>query len=157
MRWMKTKLCGTVGYIGLQYHYVSFSFIYSMNYRNRTFVMAVRILFGLFFIMSGVGGLMTGQSLKGVPEPMIPTMQILWHTGILQYIKITEAAAGLMLVTGFLPWLAAIFLAPICIGVIIVNARISPEYIIMGVGISLVNAYLGYAYWDKYKALFERT
>ena len=68
----------------------------------------------------------------------------------------TEIVAGLMLVTGFLPALAAIFLAPICIGVIIFNARVSPAYLPTGFIISAFNAFIGYAYWDKYKALFAR-
>ncbi len=128
-----------------------------VNFRNHKAVMVIRILFGAFFIFSGVGGLMTDPvTMQGIPEPMIPTMRVLWDTGIFQYIKVTEVVAGLMLVTGFLPWLAAIFLAPICLGVVIVNARTAPEYVVTGVIVSLINAYLGYVYWDKYKALFER-
>ncbi len=128
-----------------------------IDLRNRKLVMAIRILVGLFFIMSGVGGLMTDTTtMKGIPEPMIPTMRVLWDTGIFQYIKVTEVIAGLMLVTGFLPALAAIFLAPICLGVVIVNSRTAPEYVVTGVIVCIFNAYLGYVYWDKYKALFVR-
>lgn len=127
-----------------------------MNFRNKYLVGTIRILFGIFFIFSGIGGLYSGASMKGVPDAMVPTMQMLWAAGIVQMIKVTETVAGLMLVFSFLPALAAIFLAPICIGVIIFNARILPEYTIIGVVISLVNIYLGYVYWDKYRALFKR-
>jgi uncharacterized membrane protein YphA (DoxX/SURF4 family) len=111
----------------------------------------------LFIIFSGVSGLlMSNQSLEGIPEPMIETMQMLKSTGIFYMIKITELIAGLMLVTGILPALAAIFLAPIAIGIIVVNANVAPEYVISGVIVCLLNAYLGYVYWDKYKALFKK-
>ena len=129
-----------------------------MNFRNKYLLTTLRVLTGLFFIMSGVGGLMAMQSptLEGIPAAMVPTMRVLIDTGILQYIKVTEIVAGLMLVTGFLPWLAAIFLAPICLGVLIFNSRISPENLPVGVVVTVLNAYFGYAYWDKYKQLFVR-
>ena len=108
-------------------------------------------------IFSGVSGLMAGFSgMQGIPEPMVAMTQTLWDTGIFQIIKVTEIVAGLMLVTGFFPWLAAIFLAPLAVGIIIVNARISPAYLPMGAIVALLNIYLGYVYWDKYKALFKR-
>ncbi len=127
-----------------------------MNFRNKYLVITVRTLLGLMFVMSGIGGLMSGSSLENVPAPMIPVMKVLFETGLFQMIKVTEIVAGLMLVTGFLPALAAIFLAPICIGVIVFNARMSPQFLPVGIIVSLATSYLGYAYWDKYKALFER-
>ena len=127
-----------------------------MNFRNQRFVMVIRILFGAFMVFSGIGGLKSGASLEGIPVEMLPTMKVLWATGIFQMIKVTEIVAGLMLVTGLYPALAAIFLAPICIGVIIVNLRMTPDFLFMGFIISALNIFLGYAYWDKYKKLFER-
>ena len=59
-----------------------------MNFRNKYLLTTLRILTGLFFIMSGVGGLMAMQSptLEGIPAAMVPTMRVLIDTGILQYI-----------------------------------------------------------------------
>ncbi len=128
-----------------------------MNFRNRKLVIAVRVLLGLFMIFSGVGGLMAGNSMQGVPEAMIPTMRVFWNTGIFQMIKVTEIVAGLMLVIGLFPQLATIFLAPICIGIIVFNARISPANLPMGAIVTILTIFLGYAYWDKYKSLFERA
>ncbi len=127
-----------------------------MNFRNKYLLITIRTLFGLFLIFSGVAGFLAGKSMQGVPPDMIPTMQTLWNTGIFQMIKVTEIVAGLMFVTGFLPALAAIFVAPIAIGIIVVNSMIAPNMVISGVIVCLLNAYLGYAYWDKYKALFKR-
>ncbi len=127
-----------------------------MNYRNRKLVITIRTLLGLMFLFSGVSGLMAGQNMQGVPESMIPTMQTFWATGIFQMIKVTEIVGGLMLATGFLPALALLFLSPICIGILVVTSRIAPANVISGVIVSALTAYLGYAYWDKYKAIFER-
>jgi putative oxidoreductase len=126
-----------------------------MNFRNRKLVISVRTIFGLFMVFSGVSGIFAGSSMQGIPEPMIPMMKILWATGIFQMIKVTEIVGGAMLVFGFLPALGAIFLAPIAVGIIIVNARTNPAFLPMGIIVALFNAYMGYAYWDKFKALFE--
>lgn len=127
-----------------------------MNLRHPKLILAVRVLLGLFILFSGVSGLAAGSSMEGIPEPMVPVMKVLWQTGIFHMIKVTEAVAGLMLVVGFLPALALLFLAPICVGVIVFNGAMSPQYLPAGIIVSVLTAYLGYAYWDKYKAIFER-
>ncbi len=127
------------------------------NFRNKYLVTTIRVIFGLFMIFSGVGGFMAAfNSWQGVPENMISYTQTLWDIGIFQMIKVTEIVAGIMLVVGFLPALAAIFFAPISIGIIVFNALVSPENLPFGIVVCLLNMYLGYAYWDKYKALFKR-
>ncbi len=128
----------------------------AINFRNKYLVITVRILLGAMFIFSGVGGLLAGQSMEGVPAAMVANQQALYTMGIFQMIKITEIIAGLMLLTGFLPALGAIAVVPVCVGILIVNGRTAPEYLPMGIAVSLATAFLGYAYWDKYKVLFKR-
>jgi uncharacterized membrane protein YphA (DoxX/SURF4 family) len=128
----------------------------TMDFRNKYILNTVRILLGLFMIFSGVTGFLAGKDMKGVPEPMVATTQVLWDTGIFQMIKTTEIIAGLMLVIGFLPALAAVILAPLGIGIIVVNSRISPAYLPAGIVVCLLLAYLGYAYWEKYKPMFQK-
>jgi uncharacterized membrane protein YphA (DoxX/SURF4 family) len=128
-----------------------------MNMRNRYLLITIRTLLGLLFLFSGVTGLLAGPSAQGIPPPMVPATQSLWAMGIFQMIKVTEIVAGLMLISGFLPALATIFIAPLAVGIIVFNARIAPSYLPMGIVVCLFTAYLGYAYWDKYKALFTRN
>jgi putative oxidoreductase len=128
-----------------------------MNFRNRYLVIAIRILLGLIMLASGISGLIMGNSTQGVPPSMVPFVQAFWASGIFQMVKVTEAVAGLMLVIGFLPALATLFLAPDVVGIVIVNARMMPSFLWIGVIVLLLNAYLGYAYWDKYKPLFTRN
>lgn len=127
-----------------------------MKLRNKYLVMTIRILFGLFMVFSGVSGLMAGGSTEGIPENMVQIMQSLWQSGIFHMIKVTEVVAGAMLVVNFLPALAAIFIAPIAVGIIIVNSLLSPEFLPIGIVVALLDCYLGYVYWAKYKALFTK-
>ncbi|MEK6822619.1 MAG: hypothetical protein AABY13_02225 [Nanoarchaeota archaeon] len=127
-----------------------------MNFRNKYLLITLRTIFGLLLIFSGVAGFLVDPSTQGLPEDMLAITQAFWNTGIFQMIKATEIIAGIMFVIGFLPALAAIFTAPIGIGIVVFNAMIAPSGIPIGVIFCLINAYFGYAYWDKYKALFQR-
>lgn len=128
-----------------------------MNFRNKYLLNTVRILFGLMMLFSGIMGFVMGRSTEGVPADMVPITNALWDSGIFQMIKVTEIVVGLMLVANFLPALAAILIAPVSVGIVVVTGLLMPNTIVMGIIICLVNAYLGYAYWNKYKQLFKRN
>lgn len=125
-----------------------------MDWRNKYLVNTIRIILGVLMVFSGVMGFIADTS--GLPEPLATATQVLMDTGIFQMIKITEAVAGLMLIVGFLPWLAVIFLAPVAVGIIVYNAMLTPQFVPVGIVIALLVAYLGYAYWEKYRPLFQR-
>ena len=125
-----------------------------MNARHKYLILAVRLLLGALMLFSGVMGFFTDTS--DIPPEMLPFTQALIGSGIFHIIKITEIVAGLMLITNFLPALATIFLAPNAVGILVVNARLSPAFLPVAGVVVLFTAYLGYAYWPKYKPLFER-
>ena len=127
-----------------------------MNFKNKYLLATLRILFGAFMLFSGISGLVMGPDAAGVPEALVPINHALWDSGIFQMIKVTEAAGGLMLVFNLLPALAAIFLAPIAVGVVIFNARLAPAFLPFGLILVVFETYLGYAYWDQYKYLFRK-
>jgi putative oxidoreductase len=108
-------------------------------------------------LLSGISGLMMGTSTKGVPPQMVAFMQVFWASGIFQMVKVTEIVAGAMLLVGFLPALATLFLAPDVVGIVVVNARLMPSFLWIGAIVFVLTAYLGYAYWDKYKSIFSRN
>jgi len=125
-----------------------------MNFRNRYLVVTIRTLLGLIMLASGISGLVMGNSPQGVPEQMVAFMQMFWASGIFQMVKVTEIVAGFMLVSGIFPALATLFLAPDVVGIVIVNARLIPSFLWIGAIVFVMTAYLGYAYWDKYKSIF---
>ncbi len=128
-----------------------------MNLRNRYLVVAIRILLGLVMLASGISGLLMGNSAKGVPPQMVTFTQVFWASGIFQMVKVTEIVAGFMLLFGIFPALATLFLAPDVVGIVIVNARLMPSFLWIGAVVFVLTAYLGYAYWDKYKLIFSRN
>lgn len=127
-----------------------------MNFRNRYLVIAIRILLGLIMLASGISGLLMGNSTQNVPPQMVNFTQVFWASGIFQMVKVTEIVAGFMLVVGFFPALATLFLAPDVVGIVVVNTRLIPSFLWMGGAVFLMTAYLGYAYWDKYQPIFSR-
>ncbi|MES2059845.1 MAG: hypothetical protein V4438_02330 [Patescibacteria group bacterium] len=128
-----------------------------MNFRNRKLVITIRTLAGLAFLGSGAGGFYSAfHSMAGVPPEMMASTQSLWDMGIFGMIKTTEIVSGLMLIFGFLPQLATIFLSPICVGIFVFDFAIGhTEYLPSGIVVSILVAFLGYAYFDKYRALFQ--
>lgn len=127
-----------------------------MNLRNRRLVMVLRILFGLFMLFSGVSGFFVMGSMEGIPEPQLAATQVLLDTGLFQLIKVAEVIIGLMLLINFLPWLAMVVMAPLSLGILVVNARISPAFLPTAIIVLLFTGYFVYVYWDKYKPLFTR-
>jgi len=127
-----------------------------MNFRNRKLVITIRIILGLIFIMSGVSGLMMGAQSPNTPEALQIIGKALWDSNIFHLIKIVEIIAGLMLVTGFVPALALTMLVPICVGVIVFTLTLTPMYIFPGLVVSILTAYLIWAYWDKFRSVFDR-
>ena len=128
-----------------------------MNFRNRYLVIAIRILLGLIMLASGISGLLMGNSTQGVPPKMVAFTQVFWASGIFQMVKVTEIVAGFMLLVGIFPALATLFLAPDVVGIVIVNARLMPSFLWLGMVVFVLTAYLGYAYWDRYKSIFSRN
>jgi putative oxidoreductase len=128
-----------------------------MNFRNRYLVIAIRILLGLTMLASGISGLLMGNSTQGVPAKMVAFTQVFWASGIFQMVKVTEIVAGFMLLVGIFPALATLFLAPDVVGIVIVNARLMPSFLWLGAVVFVLTAYLGYAYWDRYKSIFSRN
>lgn len=128
-----------------------------MNLRNRYVLISVRVLLGLIRLASGISGLLMGNSTQGVPPKMVAFTQVFWASGIFQMVKVTEIIPGFMLLVGILPALATLFLAPDVVGIVIINARMMPSFLWLGVVVFVLTAYLGYVCWDRYKPIFSRN
>jgi len=118
----------------------------------------IRILFGLMLTATGAMGLfmpLPTEASAQFPQNALDASHALWNMGLFQFIKATELITGLMILFSFLPALAAVITAPIGLGIIVWCYALGLP-LIAGFVFSLLNAYLGYAYWNKYKPLFSR-
>ena len=118
---------------------------------------AIRILFGLAFVVFGLDGF-----LQFIPRPTTPPPQAagefayaLIKTGYMfPLIKGTEVLVGLLLVTNVFVPLALVLIAPVLVNIIAFHAFLMPD----GLGIALifvaVELYLAWRYRHSYRALF---
>lgn len=127
-----------------------------MDFRNKYLVITIRSLFGLALIAFGAMGLFMQPPTEGMTPAMAAALQGMNDLGITKLIMVIELVAGLLIITGFLPAFGALLFAPIAVGILAVHIAKEPSTIVPGLVIALLNAYLGYAYWDKYKAIFTK-
>lgn len=93
---------------------------------------------------------------EGLSPAMAAALQGMNDLGITKLIAAIELVAGLMIITGFLPAFGALLFAPIVVGILALHITKEPSTILPGIIITLLELYLGYAYWDKYKAIFTK-
>lgn len=135
-----------------------------MNLNNKYLLTTIRILFGLFMIFAGVAGylsaksMVNGNPMEGVSEQDIEYTINLMDMGLLQLVKLVELVTGVMFIVNFLPALAAAMIAPLSVGFLVYNISVgSTAGTIISIIIGIINLYFAHVYWDKYKALFEKS
>jgi hypothetical protein len=134
-----------------------------MDFRNKWLLGTVRILLALLLLSIGGSGLyfvLSGNipPVEGTTPAIEAAMAGLTVTGIIIFAKIVEIIAGILLITNFRPAFAAVILAPISVGVLLYDLALwmhVPSAIIPAAALFLMNLYLGYAYFPKYRAIFE--
>jgi putative oxidoreductase len=127
-----------------------------MNFKNKYLLITLRTLFGLALIAIGVMGLFMDPPTEGMSEAGAAALAGIEALGLVQLIAVVEIIAGLFIVTGFLPAFGALLSAPIIVVMVAFHAVKEPSTIVPSLVFALLNAYMGYAYWDKYKAIFKR-
>lgn len=135
-----------------------------MDFRNKWLVGTARILLGLLLLGIGGSGLyfvLSGNipEVPGKTEAIIAAEAGLMAAGITVFAKIIEIIGALLLLTNFRPAFAVVLLAPIAVGVVLYDLVLWMH--VPGAGVFaflffFLNAYLGYVYWDKYKAIFTK-
>lgn len=116
----------------------------------------VRVLVGILFILSSIAFF-----LKLGGEPQLEGNMKTFFEGLvasgyfLTLLKITELVCGIFLVAGRFVPLTLIILAPIIINIFFVHLFLEPKGLPIAVILVAANSFLAYAYWDKFKPLFE--
>ena len=125
-----------------------------MDFRNKYLVITVRSLFGLALTLLGVMGLFMAPPTEGMTPAMAAALEGMNALGIVKLLAVIELIAGLFIVTGFLPAFGTVLFTPITVGILAVHIAKEPSTIVPGFVFALMNAYLGYAYWNQYKPMF---
>jgi putative oxidoreductase len=119
-------------------------------------VIIVRVLMGLLFLFASIVVLF-----NLVPQPELTGrvktfMEGVNATGYLMtMIKVTELLCGIAFVSGYFVPLATIVIAPIIVNIFFFHAFVDTSGLSVAVFLVLANAFLAYAYRDKFKPLLE--
>ena len=119
-------------------------------------VIIVRTLMGLLFIFGSVAFF-----LKLGGEPQLSGNMKTYFDGLtastyfLPLLKITELVCGIALVSGRFVPLALVILSPIIVNIFFVHSFLEPKGLPVAILLVLANAFLGYAYFDKFKPILE--
>ena len=103
---------------------------------------AVRLLTGLMFTGSAIGGMM-GKVPPPEPEAAQAFMGVLFSSGLLYLVKILELLCGLALIAGFFVPLALLVLAPIIVNIAFFHVVLDPSGFM--VAVVLIGLWVGNA------------
>jgi uncharacterized membrane protein YphA (DoxX/SURF4 family) len=123
---------------------------------NSKVTMVLRIILGLILIIFGANKFAGFMPMPELPEAAGNFMTALVVVGYMfPLIGAIELIVGLLLV--FNKWVpfVLLLLAPISVNIILFHLALAPAGIGAGAVVALLNVALIYAYWDKYKPLFE--
>ena len=121
---------------------------------NKKLILVIRVLFGILLIALG------SFSFMNLPIPEYPPkakafLIALGDTGYINYaLGVVFIIAGLMFVSGRYVALGALLLAPITVNIVLFHVFLDIKSIPLALVESLLNIFIAYTEWDKYKALF---
>ena len=121
---------------------------------NKKIILIVRVIFGIMLIALGSFSFMN-LPIPGYPPKAKAFLVALGNTGYLNYaIGVVFIIVGLMFVLRRYVALGALLLAPITVNIILFHIFLDIKSIILGLVVALLNIFIAYTEWDKYKLLF---
>jgi putative oxidoreductase len=123
-------------------------------------VLIARILLGLIFFVFGVNFFL---HFYNPPMPVMTPAATAFQTGLwgagyfFKYMKVVEILCGLSLLVNRYTALFVVILFPISLNIFLFHVILVPSGAPMGVGILVLNLFLGYAYRKYYSGLFTAT
>lgn len=116
----------------------------------------IRLLFALFFIYSSLGvllGFAPPPKLTGMAGQLAHAMVASGY--LMTFVKLTELAAGVLLLFDLLAPLGLVILAPLTLNILFFNLFLNPSLIFESVLIILVHLALAWNYRYRYLAVFQ--
>ncbi len=128
------------------------------NHLNKA-TTGLRIIQGLIFVVFGLNGFLNflPKPAEAMPEAAMNFAGALAATGYMfPFIKGTEVAMGLLLLTGYATPLALVVLAPVVLNIFLFHFILTPGNFTIQLIIVLIHLALGYGYKDRFKSLFGK-
>jgi putative oxidoreductase len=115
-----------------------------------------RIIFGLLWVVFGLNFFFHFLPVPPPAEKAGAFLGAMFQTGyFFPFVKITEIAVGLMLLTNRFVPLALIIIAPVTLNIFLVHAMLDPAGVGLSVVLMILNIFLGFRYLDSYKELLK--
>lgn len=118
---------------------------------------AARLIFGLLWVVFGVNFF-----LHFLPQPPPPEegmkfmMGLMTNPYLFPVIKVIEIAVGILLLANIAVPFALVVIAPITVNIILYHAVLDPAGMAPALLMTVLNVFLGIAYFNSYKPLFKR-
>ena len=122
---------------------------------NSKVTLALRIILGLILIIFGANKFLGFMPSPELPEAAGNFMGALANTGYMfPLIGAVEVIVGLLLILNKWVPFALILLAPVAVNMVLFHLKLAPAGIAPAALVTILNAVLIYANWDKFKQLF---
>jgi uncharacterized membrane protein YphA (DoxX/SURF4 family) len=118
---------------------------------------AARIILGLVFVGSGLGGLLGKPptlTSPPLPEGLIALFEGMVKSGYLFHLlKLTELSVGVLLVANRFVPLALTILAPVVVNIVAFHLFLMPAGLPVALVVLALNVYLAWAYRDHFRSV----
>lgn len=122
---------------------------------NSKLTMVLRILLGLILLVFGANKFLQFMPAPPMEGPPADFMGALIATGYMfPMIAITEIVAGVLLFTNKWTGLALVLTAIISVNIVLFHLALAPAGIAAAALVAVLNVFLIYANWKKFKTLF---
>ncbi len=117
--------------------------------------MILRIVLAIVLLVFGASKFYSFMPAMEMPEPAGNFMMALMATGyMLKLVGATEIVVGLLLLLNKWTPFALVVLAPLSLNMLLFHVFLAPAGIGPAALVTLINIYLIYTYWKKFKTLF---
>ena len=122
---------------------------------NSKVTMALRIILGLILIVFGANKFIGFMPSPELPEAAGNFMGALASTGYMfPLIGAVEVIVGVLLILNKWVPFALVLLAPVAVNMVLFHLKLAPGGIVPSALVAIINGFLIYVNWDKFKALF---
>ena len=122
---------------------------------NSKATMVLRIILGLILIVFGANKFIGFMPSPELPEAAGNFMGALASTGYMfPLIGAVEVIVGVLLILNKWVPFALVLLAPVAVNMVLFHLKLAPGGIVPSALVAIINGFLIYVNWDKFKALF---